>query len=261
MARDLTRRVLFDTVAELYDSMRPTYPKEMVDEIVRVANLNLDSRILEIGPGTGQATKLFAERGYSVLGIELGANMAAKARENLADYPNAIIQVTPFEEWPVEVGAFDVVISGSAFHWIPPEVGFPKCAEALKPGGWLALFWAGDPGNNGPLREALDQVYASVAPDMKPRHNPGRTQEAMVEREQSIKDSGVFEAPTISTYAWSRELNADEYVRLCCTYSDHIALPEDQRTALCTGIKAAIEEHGGKIERKYLTQLYLARKL
>jgi SAM-dependent methyltransferase len=261
MARDLERRRLFDTVADLYDELRPSYPAQLVDDVVAISGLTPGGRILEIGAGTGQATRLFAERGFRLTSLELGANLAARARRNLEEFPNATVLNVPFEEWPLEEGAFQVAISGSAFHWIPAEVGFSRCARALTPEGSLALFWNGDPRPSGGIYQAVQDVYERLVPEMTRRHSPNRSDEAHGERIEAFSVSGLFDAPVVKEYAWSRLLTAEEYARLICTYSDHIALPEDRRAALCEGICAAIDKHGGMFEHHYLTRLYVARRL
>ena len=71
------RRTTFDAVAERYDSRRPHYPPAVFQAIEDFAGLGPGSRVLEVGCGTGHATVELARRGYDVLAVELGANMAA----------------------------------------------------------------------------------------------------------------------------------------------------------------------------------------
>lgn len=260
MASDLGLRVLFDTVADEYDELRPSYPAQLVDDVVELSGLAAHERILEIGAGTGQATQIFAERGLNLTSLELGPNLAERARRNLEGFPNATVLNVALEEWQVEEGAFKAVISGSAFHWIPPEVGFPICARALVSAGSLALFWNGDPRPSGGIYDAVQEVYERVAPEMTRRRSPDRSDEGHRERIAAFTASGLFGVPVVKEYPWSRLLTGEEYARLCCTYSDHIVLPEAQREALCDGIRAAIDAHGGVFERNYITRLYVARK-
>ena len=115
-------RVLFDTVAELYDRARPTYPDALFDDIVALSRLAAGGRVLEIGCGTGQATRPMAERGYRITAVELGPNLAAVARRNLAAFPLVDVQVGAFEEWPLPPEPYDLVYSVSAFHWLDHDV-------------------------------------------------------------------------------------------------------------------------------------------
>src|SRR6187549_3838365 len=82
-------RVTFDEDAERYDRARPGYPTAVFDDLLALAGLGPGARVLEIGCGTGQATVPLAERGCEVVAVELGAQMAAVARSNLARFPAA----------------------------------------------------------------------------------------------------------------------------------------------------------------------------
>jgi len=50
-------------VATLYDRVRPTYPPALVGNLVDLCGIRPYSRILEIGPGTGQLTTALAQQG------------------------------------------------------------------------------------------------------------------------------------------------------------------------------------------------------
>ncbi len=81
-SRNLRR--IFETVAQLYDRARPGYPPELFDDLADMARLRSGSRVLEIGCGTEQATRPLAERGYKVVAVEIGPELAALARRKLA---------------------------------------------------------------------------------------------------------------------------------------------------------------------------------
>ena len=60
----------------------------------------------------GKATVPLAARGYAVTAVELGEQMAAVARRNLAGFPAVRVEVAPFEAWPLPAAPFDAVVSG-----------------------------------------------------------------------------------------------------------------------------------------------------
>jgi cyclopropane fatty-acyl-phospholipid synthase-like methyltransferase len=114
-------RQVFDEAAELYERARPTYPSELFRDLIELADLRGNGRILEIGAGTGKATRRLAERGFGITALELGAGLADVARGKLADFTNVRVVTADFEAWePVEAG-FDSIVSFSAFHWIDPS--------------------------------------------------------------------------------------------------------------------------------------------
>src|SRR5215211_3949093 len=123
-------RTTFDEAASLYDEVRPGYPEELFDDVVSLSGIEPAGRILEIGCGTGQATVPLARRGYRILCVELGENLAAVARRNLEGYPRAEVRTGAFEDLALQEGAFDLAISATAFHWLDPVVAYPKAAKA-----------------------------------------------------------------------------------------------------------------------------------
>jgi ubiquinone/menaquinone biosynthesis C-methylase UbiE len=133
-------RATFDQVAPLYDEARPTYPEELFDEVVSLSGVPTDGRILEIGCGTGQATVPLARRGYRILCVELGENLAAAARRKLAAYPHVEVLTGAFENWPSEQNAFDLAVSAEAFHWLDQTSAYRKISRTLRPGGAIALL-------------------------------------------------------------------------------------------------------------------------
>lgn len=88
----------FDSVAQRYERARPGYPAEMFDELAALAGLDGSARVLEIGPGTGKATRGLLRRGWSVVAVEPGAQLAAVARRVLAGH-DLRVDVSPFETW------------------------------------------------------------------------------------------------------------------------------------------------------------------
>ncbi|HEY3232571.1 MAG TPA: class I SAM-dependent methyltransferase [Roseiflexaceae bacterium] len=99
MSSEVSRRIIFDQVARDYDAIRPGYPAELIDDIVALSALHTVGHILEVGCGTGQATLPFAQRGYAILCLEIGAEMVAIAREKFRPYPKVRFQIVTFEDW------------------------------------------------------------------------------------------------------------------------------------------------------------------
>ena len=119
MVRDRSLRTTFNEVAETYDEVRPGYPEEAIEDIISISRIPQSGKILEVGCGTGQATKPFAERGYSMHCLEIGHNLARIAVEKFRGYPNVRIENVAFEGWDVMHCMYDIVLSATAFHWIP----------------------------------------------------------------------------------------------------------------------------------------------
>lgn len=126
MKKDINLRATFNNEAELYYAVRPRYPEKLFDALVENAELQEGAKLLEIGPGTGQATEPLAKRRYDITAIELGTDLAEVARKTLGKYKNVDIITGAFEDVELLPQSFDLVYAATAFHWIKPEVKFIK---------------------------------------------------------------------------------------------------------------------------------------
>src|SRR5438874_2139549 len=129
---------VFNEVPELYDRVRPTYPDELFADLVAITGMNERSAVLEVGCGTGQATRSLAALGCSVTAVEPGAGMAAVVRQRLGTSPNVRVETSSFEEWDDRGRQFDVLVAASAWHWVDPAIGWGRAHNVLHPEGWMA---------------------------------------------------------------------------------------------------------------------------
>src|SRR5258708_20019526 len=136
--RDLGR--VFNGVPELYDRVRPSYADELFADLVAITGMNRRSSVLEVGRGTGQATRSLAALGYPVTAIEPGADMAALARQRLDAFGNVEVENSTFEEWGNGGRHFDVLVAASAWHWADPSAGWLRAHDVLHPAGCIALL-------------------------------------------------------------------------------------------------------------------------
>ncbi len=257
-----SRKIVFDQIARDYDEVRPGYPQELIDDIISISGIPEDGRILEIGCGTGQATIPFAKRGYYMICLDIGKEMATLAAKKCQKYPRVHIYPISFEEWKPEMNSFDLVISATAFHWISPEIGYPKAAQVLKDSGYIAIFSNLHPTPYTGFFQAVQRVYQSVVPEWKDPNSGPSTENKIKPTENYINRTGLFEKVLVKRYPWTKKYTADQYIKLLNTYSDHRCLDKKRRKKLFNDIRTLIEdEYGGRIIRPYLTVLYIAKKL
>ncbi len=254
-------RTTFDESADIYDAARPSYPSALLHDLVQLSRLPNGARILEIGCGTGKATVPLAARGYRMLGLEPGTNLAAVARRNLAAFPRVEIEVCSFEDWKIEPAAFDLVVAATSFDWVDPAVRYQKTAAALKPGSCVALFWNAHVQLPGQDRffEVVQEVYRRHAPEMV--GSPLSPQDLPTSVDRGFLETGLFVEVAVKHYPWTESYDTDRYLNALRTFSGHIALPEDTRARLLADIAALIDsEFGGLIEKHWLSILQLTRK-
>jgi SAM-dependent methyltransferase len=251
-----SRRRTFDEIADLYDRYRPSYPERLVDDVVAFSGIHPDGRILEIGCGTGQLTRLFARRGFSIRCVELGANLARLAERNCAEFGRVRIEVSSFEEWPAPAAEFDLVVAAQSFHHVDPAIGFAKSARALKSRAALALVTSVPQRDTSDAHAAVQEVYKRHAPSLAEGAAAGRA----AALEDQIDATGLFDSAVVTRYQWSRTYDAQAYAGLMETQSDNRLLPAEQRAALLEGIGDVIVAFGGAITVEYVTRLCLAKK-
>lgn len=253
------QRLVFGEVAETYDRARPGYPPRLVEDVLSIASLGPDDRVLEVGCGTGKASVLFASRGLEMLCLEPSEPMASVARRSCARFPRVSIETSSFEAWPVETGTFGLLISAQAWHWVDPDVRLAKAHQSLAPGGVLALFWHTVEWRDEELRTTIDDLYERVAPDLiatRPGY-PGTRSEPIFGA-QELADSPLFRSVTTREYPWSRRYPTNAYLELLTTQSGHRMLPPDVLARLGDGLTQIIDQAGGELRVDYVTRLFLA---
>lgn len=241
----------FDSVAELYEKSRPGYPVELFEA------LGEPGRALEIGAGTGQATRGLLARGWQVVALEPGPELARVARR----VTGAEVVGTTFEEWAGD-GPFDLVLAATSWHWLDPAVAYPKAARLLRPGGTLAIVATEhvlpEPGGD-PFFRAVEQAYDAVGLG-DGRGGPVPPDRVPAPDVAAIGASGLFGPAEVRRYVTEHRYSAAEYLALLGTYSNHIAATGPQRDALFADIRARIEARGGAVRKHHLRLLQTARR-
>ena len=128
----------YDSVADDYEVARPGYPVGVFEAIEAYADFDAPPRVVEVGSGTGQATRQMAARGWTVDGIEPGPRLAATARAQVSSR-NTEFHVTRFEDALLEAGSFDLVAAATSWHWVDVDVAYRKAHSFLKANGTIAL--------------------------------------------------------------------------------------------------------------------------
>jgi SAM-dependent methyltransferase len=264
------RRSLFTEDVVAYDEGRPGYPDAVYDVLHDVCGLGPGTRVLEIGPGTGQATHGLLDRGATVTAVELGSGLAARLREKLGERSLTVIE-SSFEDAVLEPASFDLVAAATSFHWVPPEVAVPRCAELLRPGGWLALWWNyfGDPDRPDPFHRALTPILQRVAPELLDQASAGSiggghhpyALDAEARRAE-IDRTGAFGPVRHETISWTGRHTAKQIRTMFASFSPWLALPPERREVALDELEAMADvQFGGIVERPYLVPMYLAQRL
>jgi ubiquinone/menaquinone biosynthesis C-methylase UbiE len=250
----------FDAIAELYDRARPGYPDSVFERILEFSAVGTSASLLEVGSGTGRATRPFARRGFRILALEPGHNLSKVARARLANFQNVEVQTTSFENWDAGSRSFDLAFIAQAFHWLAPDHRLSKLARVLRRPGTLAVFGNSASIADRPLNDAIQSVYARVAPALTQSDSAAfwyASSDSPILLQ--LRSSSCFGEANCEFFSWEQALSTSEYCDLLSTYSDHSTLPPRQFNELLAGIGAVVDGHSGIVLLKYKTGLYLAR--
>ncbi len=263
------RRVLFGMDVETYDAGRPGYPNRVYELLRTRCGLDPKCRVVEIGPGTGQATARILDVGSSVVAVEISGEMASCLQAKFSE-KDLEVKVGAFEEVALEAASFDLVAAATSFHWVPTQSGLQRSADLLRPGGWLALWWNfyGDPGRPDPFNDALVPILRQVAPALLDAPGAGNFGTGVPAyaldvdaRVSDIDASGRFGPVEHELISWTGRHGLDEVRTMFASFSPWLALPLEQRTLALDAVeRLAAEDFNGTVERPYLTPIFLAPK-
>lgn len=122
----------FNTVYSEYDKWRPTYVKELYDDIFAAKEIDASSNVLEIGIGTGQATLPFLEKGCALSAIELGSELAQYVKQKYLDYSRFDVINTAFQDYECRPNSFDLVFPLRLFTGYPRKSDIQKYMKSSK---------------------------------------------------------------------------------------------------------------------------------
>ncbi|MET7376259.1 class I SAM-dependent methyltransferase [Micromonospora arida] len=233
------RALSFGMVARRYERHRPGYPAELVDLVLTYADRPVRSA-LEIGAGTGKATRLFAAAGVTVTATEPDGAMLAELRKHV---PADVRTVrAAFED--LRPGArYHLVYAAAALHWTKPEGRWSRMAALLEPGGVFASF-------GGPIQlvdpAVADAVRIARAPfldsDEIPSPDGTPPGQAMQWPGTELQRSVWFTDVQQTVIERRLTMSARDYVGHLSTISAYLALPTSEQEQVFAQIEQVLPE-------------------
>ncbi len=178
----------FTPRVQSYQRYRPSYPSAILTLLENQCGLAPDSRIADIGCGTGLLAELFLEYGCEVFGVEPNAAMRAAAEELPAAGERFHSINGRAESTTLADASVNLVTAGQAFHWFDPVAAHHEFSRILKPGGSLVLVW-----NERRAAPGFQTDYETVIRDCAPEKN--RIQEASIDVVFGHRDWRLTEFP------------------------------------------------------------------
>jgi trans-aconitate methyltransferase len=253
------KRLSFNEVPDIYDEIRPSYPAALFDALFEM--LPSEPTIVEVGPGTGQATKDLLARGASVHAVEIGPATAAKLREKL---PSARLRVSvgDFEEVELPAASADGVFAATAYHWISLPAQTDRPAHLLRPGGVIAIV------DLIQVTSHVDRGFFEAVQPIYERYGEGHQGPAAPTREevdppirQVLDDDERFVDVAVRRWDWDQTYTAADYRKLMLSYSGTQMMAAPQRLGLLDDMEAFVnEEFGGSVTRPLVATLTTATR-
>lgn len=248
------RALSFGTVATAYERFRPGYPASLVDLVTAYAGRPIRTA-LEIGAGTGKATRLFAGRGLRVTATEPDDAMLEELRRHVP--ATVTTRRAAFEDLcPDE--AFGLVYAAAALHWTQPEGRWDRTAGLLEPGGMFASF-------GGPVRLADPSIEERVQ----------RARQPFLDSDEIASPDGTpadhamqWPGTELERAAWFTDvkqvvverrltMGAGDFVGYLSTVSAYLELPATDREVVLGQVLAVLPE---QVEISADITVHLARR-
>lgn len=237
------RGLTFGSAAEHYERYRPGYPQEVADLVLRTEGRPVTTAI-EIGAGTGKATRLFAAQGISVTAVEPDPLMREVLTRVTAGLPVTVVGCT-LETLPLEAATpVDLLYAAAAWHWTDPTTRWQRAAQLVVGGGVFASF-------GGPMdladRDLAAQVRAVRAEFMDTDDVPQPAGDPAVSHLQwpgtELLESPWFTDVEEHALPSTSTMTADDFVGLLATVSAYLILPESDRLPLLARIRRTLPDH------------------
>ena len=249
-----TRALTFGSVAPRYERFRLGYPQELVDEVLAFADGPVRTA-LEIGAGTGKATRVFAARGIAVTATDPDAAMLAELRTHV---PSSVVTVRASLEELSLTTAYDLVFVAAALHWTEPVRRWTRIAALVRPGGVFASF-----GGQVHLADPAvrDRVHAErsafMADDGVPSPDGTPPDSAIQWPGTELLESADFTDVRQRTIERRLSMSAADFVGHLSTVSAYLQLPAPARSDVLARIERVLPDEVALITD---IDLHLARR-
>jgi SAM-dependent methyltransferase len=248
----------FDAHSEIYNDVRPGYPKEVYDTISKYKSFNKNTDILEIGSGNGIASQEIYNKWQSkMILIEPGDNLCDLLKDRFNKNADVKIYNTSFEKYNNEI-TFDVIFSATAFHWCDIKIKYKKAYELLKNDGLLILYWNNYGIEDEKISKEIQNIYVKYGKGIKDGKSAYEIQMEKIEnRKKEIEESEYFKILEHKIIKTVKEYSGSDYIKLVKTFPDHIKLGDE----FFKEMNETIIKNGNRIQVRIILNLEIAEKV
>jgi len=233
----------FEDLVDVYDAARPRYPRALYDALPDLAG-----DVLELGAGTGIATRELVARAGRLVSTDLGPRMLGRLHERSPQVPVAVCRS---EALPFADASFDVVCGAQMWHWVDVPAAAPEVLRVLRPGGALAVWW--------------NEVAADGLPWWDAQQDRLEAGNARYSRGYRARDYGAELSPYFSdvqhcTTTWERTLDWPTYEQWLRSKSYVQALDDVEAFVEAERVSLAEAFPDGRIVEPFGVSLWVARR-
>ncbi len=251
MVTDSTVR--FSNRVSDYTKFRPDYPATAIDYLFENITLHAQSRIADVGSGTGILTSSLLKKGCSVVAVEPNGPMRAESDLRLGESVNYQSVAGSAEATTLENESVDLITAAQAFHWFDVDLTKAEFARILKPGGRIVLIW----NRRVSSQEGFQMEYESLLNSLVPEYSKvshSRSNDTVIEK---FLGAGMQKVEFPNHQAFNFDglkgrLQSSSY----CPTSEQAGYAELMLAMSNLFDKFA---EGGQVRFEYATQVYIGR--
>lgn len=239
----------FETVADEYDAARPSYPSAVYDSLGPLDGL----RVIDVGAGTGIATRQLLARGASVIAVDPGRVVLGRAAARTAGLRAVVADGAAL---PVRDGVADLICFAQAWHWLDPSTRVPEAHRVLANGGRWAGWWSHARADG---EQWFDTYWSNIERACPGTHRGQRDHDWGA----TVDGSGHFQVGERIETPWTRTISVDDWMTDQASHSYVAALAEPARSRLLDALRTSLAERfsNGVMAVPYQTWLWIAIKM
>lgn len=223
----MTASAPFDGVADEYDAARPSYPAAVFDGLGPLDG----RRVLDVGAGSGIATRELSARGAAVVAVDAGAEILRRA---VARTPGLPALVADGARLPVRDGSVDLVCCAQSWHWLDPDRRVAEVNRALRAGGLWAAWWS--------HARADDETWFDSYWRVIERSCPGTHRgQRDTDWGATIDDPARFQLHDRIIVRWVRHITVEDWLTDQSSHSYVAALTPDARALLLGDLRDIVD--------------------
>lgn len=235
----------FETVADEYDRARPSYPAGVFDALGSLDGL----RVIDIGAGTGIATRALIARGAEVTAVDPGGEVLRRARQRTVDLNTVVADGVAL---PLRTNSVDLACFAQSWHWLDRETRAAEMHRVLRPGGRWAGWWShARADGDGWFEEYWTTIERAC----------GGTNRSMRDTDWgATMATDQFEVGDRVTVPWTREVSTEIWMTDQASHSYVVALDATERAQLLAELHTIVRSAfpSGSVSVPYETWLWMA---